>query len=336
MTSVHPACDPSELDGYSNGVVGAAGAANGNSAAGTGGADQSFAARCQHPDVIRCFGFDDNDETLDHYVPPDGVFDQRAMVDTQMKTSGRGAMRFDVPIGASQREMTGYFAINFTPGSRNLNRLSEAPAADYYNIQIGEGESFFVQWRERIEQPLIDGSYLAAPGFSLFLFSIGQGDRPDSLAESVDPLSFVLANAYYEGLVGVNQYNDPVVATVGDTTLLQNVVGCALGATNNPDCVRYLAEEWLTLQMGVTVGTWEMPNSRLEVWVGGESFPVTKIMDHKDRNLPRVSEVSRFGKVYFSLTDEGRSLDVPNNDPVIAARAWVDELIISRSRIEDP
>src|SRR5689334_11196647 len=75
------------------------GAASSSSAPTSGVAEaiSDFERRCSAPGVVRCFGFDDPKVTDSHVRPPWGERTKRGVVDTEIKASGTGSLRFEIP-----------------------------------------------------------------------------------------------------------------------------------------------------------------------------------------------------------------------------------------------
>ena len=129
-------------------------------------ATAEFSKRCSRPEVVRCFGFDNQTQTDAYIDPPSWQKVKRARVVQDIRASGNGSLRFEVPFG-SGANTSGSFWLNFS---------------DNLKIQFGENSEFYVQWVQRFSQeflaPLIetarDGNrrLLAAginPASSIFL-----------------------------------------------------------------------------------------------------------------------------------------------------------------------
>lgn len=316
-------CDPWSLDGYADGQL-----TTSTSGVG-GGTDSSFAARCAAPGVLRCFAFDDEAELLAYYTPPGTTVENLASVDTTEKASGRGSMMLSVPAGSREPSVAGEFAINFTPDSKNRNKLNDPPPQDYYSVGIAEGQTVYVQWRQRFEQQLLDGSFVEKKtNTALQTFFVGKGDSPDRPSFLEESPSFSLTNDQYRGVVGATGVF-PVTTQGPAGEQIQNVTGCRADAFQGPECVRFLPNEWMTFQIAMTVGTASTPTTRLQVWVGAESFPKQAVIDQSDQ---LTGDADVYGKLYFALQDRL----LPFGATRSATRCWVDELIISREAIADP
>jgi len=98
--------------------------------------DADFQARCRAPGVIRCLGLDSEADADQCIRPPWGQQVKRGRIVTDVKASGAGSLRFEIPSNST----------NDTSGSLQLN------FADDFSVQRGEGEEFFVQWRQHLVQ----------------------------------------------------------------------------------------------------------------------------------------------------------------------------------------
>jgi hypothetical protein len=317
------------------------------------GADDSppakdFEARCQDPAVIRCFGFDTEADVRSRLSPAwDGQL--RAQVVTDVKASGAGSLRFEVPT-RSPANTSGSFALNF---------------ADDLTVQFGEGQEFYVQWRQRLSPEFLT-PYTGGGGFKQIV--IGEGDRPQAKAYSCTEIDLVVGNAMNRGFpqmyhscgVKDGQYEglqEPVVVPTHDF-LLQNAIRRCLYSLKKPvpPCHGYQADQWMTFQVHVKVGTWYRNDrayrhdSTVQLWVADEGKPSRLVIDHSPRSadcqkqktslppcqtgydLVNLNPAAKYGKLWLLPYNTGKS-ELQNHP---TAYTWYDELIISRTRIPDP
>ena len=123
--------------------------------------------------------------------------------------------------------------------------------------------------------------------------------------------------------------------------LLQNGLVCKRRGLG-PDCFRWVADEWMTFQLGITTGPRvgdEFSNSRVRFWGAREGQPSTLLVDWKPGisgywplAAGPVAEDQRFGKIWLLpyMTDK----DPAQIHPL--CKTWYDEVIISTQRIPDP
>jgi hypothetical protein len=118
----------------------------------------------------------------------------------------------------------------------------------------------------------------------------------------------------------------------------------AKGTSAPPGCVGWVADEWMTFQVEVSLGprsylSNDFENSTYKLWIAREGQPSALVIDWKPgvagyfplaAGPPR--EDQRFGKVW--LLPYMTSKDWRQIHPL--AQTWYDELIISRQRIPDP
>src|SRR5580765_4505567 len=108
-----------------------------------GGVALGFEDRCAQPGVVKCFGFDSQEQTDPFIYPPWGLTSKRARIVTDVKASGSGSLRFEIPSNTGS-DTSGSFWQNFS---------------DDLSIQFGEGEEFYVQWRQRFSREFLDTVY---------------------------------------------------------------------------------------------------------------------------------------------------------------------------------
>jgi hypothetical protein len=296
-------------------------------------ATRDFLARCQAPGVIRCVGFDSQQEIQGHLMPAwDGSY--RGTVDPQVKASGQGSLRFEIPSN-SPGNTSGTFSIDFS---------------DDLSVQFGEGQEFYVQWRQRFSPELLSTRFANGEGWKQII--IGEGDRPGKRADSCTQLEVVVQNSYqrgfpqmyhscggkdgnYDGL----QYWDN---RIGNYTL-QNAVGCNYGHPTSPPCFNYKPNQWMTFQVHIKVASWYTNNGRhkndstVQLWVANEGHPSKLVIDFRPESghgydLANNDPQAKYGKVW--LLPYHTNKDKAQAHPT--AYTWYDELIISRNRVPDP
>jgi hypothetical protein len=281
-----------------------------------------FVTRCQAPGVIRCFGFDSQTKTDPHIYPPWGQTQKRAMVVSDVTASGAGSLRFEIPSNSGS-DTSGSFWLNF---------------ADDFSIQFGEGDEFYVQWRQRFAPEFINTAYAGGGGWKQII--VGEGDRPGVTANSCTQLEIVVTNSYHLGY--------PVMyhscgEKDGDFDGLYS-----------KGSGKYFPNEWMTFQIHVKIGTWYKndgnyhQNSTVQLWVAREGKGAELVVDLS----PELATL--FG---FKIPGTGTGYDLANNNPAArygklwllpynthkdssvshpTAYTWYDDLIISTARIADP
>lgn len=298
-----------------------------------GESDADFKARCNGPGVIRCFGFDSMDDVRRHLDPAaDGVY--RGEIDQNVKASGAGSLRFTIPTHSSANT-SGNFSLEF---------------ADDLSAQFGAGEEFYVQWRQRFSPEMLTTSYKGGNGWKQAI--IGEGSRPGHRAYSCTDIEVVVENTYqvnaprmYHSCGRKDGQYEPfqVYGQQQQAWLIQNVVGCPHNIVTSPPCFMYKANEWMTFQVRIKVGTWYKNDkkyrhdSTIQLWVADEGKRSKLVIDLSPErgtgyDLFNDDPAAKYGKVWLLPynTDKDASQDHPT------AYTWYDELIVSRTRIPDP
>jgi hypothetical protein len=120
--------------------------------------------------------------------------------------------------------------------------------------------------------------------------------------------------------------------------LLQNACGCRYQKQTFPPRVGYKADQWMTFQVHVKVGTWYKndkkyhPDSMIELWVAEEGKPSKLVISRTDYDVANNNPEAKYGKIWLLPYNTGKSAGQAHP----TAYTWYDELIISRQRIPDP
>jgi hypothetical protein len=278
-----------------------------------------FHSRCQAPGVVRCFGFDTVDEVLPLLKSAaDGHI--HGFVDSSTKASGGAALRFDVMphLGANS---SGAFVLD-------LPR------------QFGSGDEFFVQWRQRFDQEMVSRAFRKGEGWKQAIF--GAASTGSCTANEV-----VVQNTYHRGFPQMyhscggkdSQYEGLVPMVPPSDFLLQDATGCSYSDQRSSRCLRYRADQWMTFQVHVKVGTWYVNksgsyhrDSTVELWVAEENKPSVLVISLPDYDLTHESADQKYGRIW--LLPYNTNKDDSEDHPV--AHTWYDELIVSTRRIPDP
>src|SRR5207248_5640882 len=132
-----------------------------------------FQSRCKSSGVIRCWSFDDAAATDAHVLPPYGSTTKLGQVVNDVVADGAGALRFTVP-SQSGGDTSGSFWLDF---------------ADDFSQQFGEGQEFYVQYRVRYNDVMVNTHFNNSNGFKMSI--LGEGDRRGTTAYSCTTLEFV-------------------------------------------------------------------------------------------------------------------------------------------------
>src|SRR6266851_5535241 len=255
--------------------------------------DVDFAARCDGPGVVKCVGFDSRRDIAGIWGDRSGILPGKSppVIDTAVKASGDGSLKFTVPMNSSANSSASYFT-NFS------NDLS---------IQFDSGQEFYVQWRQRFSPEFVD------PGAEWKQAIIGEGDRPGctsssfkNCAASCTTLEVVAQNIsnrkfprLYHSCGGKDgQYEGLYEPVPPDDFLFQNGIrnpGCLYHLVNSakpymPPCVGYKPNQWMTFQVHIKVGTWYRNDkvyrhdSTLQLWVAEEGKPSVLVIDYSPKD----------------------------------------------------
>jgi MYXO-CTERM domain-containing protein len=306
-------------------------------------ADDDFAARCSHADVVACVGFDDAADIAGDSESNSGILPGATtpMLDASTRASGASSLLFTIPSNSAADTSGSYFT-NF---SEDLS------------VQFDGDSEFYVQWRQRFSPEFIAEPYVGGGGWKQAI--IGTGDQPAQRYYSCTSLEVVTQNSghrsfpqMYNSCSGSAShgpyapFEEPFDAY---DFKLQNArpepyclysQGQTDPATYFPpdgNCFGYVADEWMTFQVGITTGPRqgdEFVDSHVRLWVAREGEPAELVLEWGPYNLTAgaAEEMQRFGKVWLLPYNTGK--DESAAHPM--AFTWYDELIVSRSRIADP
>jgi hypothetical protein len=303
-----------------------------------------FQTRCQDVHVIRCVNFDSAAVLAGTYGDNSGSLPGDAVpaIDTTIKASGTGALKFTIPSNSNANSSGSYFT-NFS---------------DNLQTQFGENAEFYVQWRQRFSPEFLNVVFAGGGGWKQAI--IGTGDQPNgTLYASCTALETVVQNTLTRGFA--QMYNSctgstshvpyhPFNTSFGAFDFkLQNARPTPFclysqGQTNpvsffSPigNCFRYVANEWMTFQVSIKTGPRvndEFTNSQIKLWIARAGQPAELVLDFGPYNLTAgpPAEDQKYGKVWLLPYNTGKS--AATSYPV--AYTWYDELIISTARIADP
>lgn len=318
-----------------------------------GAADSAFAAvappaaaaldfnkRCKQPGVIKCVGFDQPGDIAGRFGQPSGIAKgaSEPMLDGAVKASGDSSLKFTIP-SQSPADTSGSYFTNFS---------------DDLALQFGENQEFFVQWRQRFSQALLTTRYRGGRGWKLAI--VGTGDQPKKTYGSCTALEVVVNSFYQEGFpilynscTGSSSHRafDPFQERLPPYDFkLQNArpaPHCLYSQKPSSylppagNCLGYFADEWMTFQLRIKTGPRvkdEFADSHVSLWMARENQPSQLVIEWGPYNLTagNPADNQRFGKVWLLPYHTGK--DATEDHPV--AYTWYDELIISRTKIDDP
>jgi hypothetical protein len=272
-------------------------------------------------------------------IPPSGTTDfTRATMDTAIKASGNGSLKFTIPSNSGSDTSGAYFT-NF---STDLS------------VQFGENSEFYVQWRQRFSPELISTQFTGGGGWKQVI--LGSGDQTGKIYASCTALETVVQNHTQKGFPIM--YNSCTGSTShgpyqgffekygtfdfklqnGRATPFCLYSQSATGYfAPNGNCFGYVPNEWITYQVRIKTGPRvgdEFTNSYVTLWVAREGRSSELVVDWGPYNLSAgsLADNQRFGKVWLLPYHTGKSAAQAHP----TAYTWYDELVISRNKIADP
>ena len=315
------------------------------------GADD-FDVRRNGPGVVRSFDFDApaqlGSKTYRSNVWLNCGVKTCATIDTNVKASGAGSLRFDIPT-LSPDNAAGSWSTEFSPD---------------LSVRFGENSEFYVQWRQRVNQAYIDAKILdtsGAPQGGFKSLIIGPGNTAATTYNSCEASHVVLTTFYQSRIpVGYNSctgskshaayagFYETVLGKNGAASdyLIQNgpTLNCSF-RTGGPNCIRWAANEWMTYKIWIKTGarnnvTHEFDNSEYKLWIAREGQPSVLavwwrpgIPGYFPLTAGTASDPNQsFGKI--TLTPFMTAKNPTQDHPLL--QMWFDDLIISRQDIPDP
>jgi len=315
-------------------------------------ASDDFDARKSGPGVLRWFDFDTQAQLGSKKYRSNvwlncGV-KSCATIDTSVRASGAGSLRFDIPT-MSPDNAAGSWSAEFSPD---------------LSVRFGENSEFYVQWRQRFNQAFLDTKLLDTSGSAqggVKQIIIGPGNTPTKVYNSCEA-SHLVTTTYYQSKIPVG-YNSctgsashaaysgfyqPVLGANKAPTdyLIQNgpTLNCSF-RTGGPNCIRWAANEWMTFKVWVKTGprnntTHEFDDSEYKLWIAREGQPSVLAIWWRP-GIPGYFPLTAgtaddpnqsFGKVTLLpfMTNKSPTQDHP------LLQTWYDDLIISSQDIPDP
>ncbi len=277
---------------------------------------ESFRLRCAQPGVLRCVSLDDAGQAPNL---PDG----RGPMGLLYTGAASGAPRVDCEVAASGCSLRFTVPSRSGPGAPGSWFLN---FSDNFSASFGEGEEFYVQWRQRFSPAFLERG-IRGDGWKQAI--IGEGDRPGYAPDgkvvwSCTQLELVVQNNYMRGYP---QMYHSCGGKDGNYEPLQTAAQ-----------IEYRPDEWMTFQVRVRIGTWYRNDrnyhrdSEVELWVAREGERSRRAVVARGYDLANTSPHARYGKLwllpYHSNKDDSQAH--------AAGHTWYDEVIVSRAPVPDP
>jgi hypothetical protein len=295
--------------------------------------EDDFAARCGAAGVVYCAGLDSaTANVIDGLtVIPDGESVYRYAIDANVRTSGAGALRFDLPppphTGAN------------IAGSLQSTAEGQGTGGNTFK----HNQTFYYQYRFRLSKFLLDNSYGAN-----FSWKVGYFYR---YPVPCGALGLVIVNWYNTGLL-TGYTNCGQKAFVTDETtglweppdssqyIQQGDYPCRYAFSATDPCFRMLPNLWYTVYAQIDIGDWGV-STRVRYYIATEKDPVYKKFIDVDglpmdcNNPPGcLSDTEGYQAVTLDggyMTNLATTAGYP-----YPAHIWYDELIVSTSPIAAP
>ncbi len=340
-----------------------------------GGSD--FTTRCNAFGVFFCNGFDTSSDRGSEgfgnargFGSADGSAcnaNNCPTIDTSVKVSGAGSLKFTIAPGGSGADAGSYWA---------------NPSTDR-SVRFGEGQTWYVQFRQRVT-----ASYTSAADNNNKIHWVSS--RPDlpgcTTSTSASENGLCFATCTENELVNQNQYTDPTKAfprwytacpdqinnfefiepitpgqynlengRTGVGCLYDNVVAGNIFPPNG-NCFPFSFDQWVTWSYKISLGTIgtgtagglcydasnpKIPTNKGNCYYGGQfqvragldGQPLTEVLNWTGPMIAKYNTNPtelKYGKIFFApYTGVGSVL--PSG-----ANMWFDELIMSTSPIADP
>ena len=328
--------------------------------------EQDFADRCAAAGNILCYGFDTQAD-VDQYQLINTSVDRSSCehqelsynpcgwVDPNIKASGSGSLRFEFPSNSTSG-LPGQFPINFS-GSPHRGSPTNGPGP--FNVLFGEGDTFYISWRQRMDDAFLH-PFAASGGGGFKQIIISAGDRDNFTAGSCTILEIVQQNvdtrgfpAWYDACSGPNPFA-PFQKNVGNSIHVKQNFGDYFSAPtcdsrhhvtsttpnkfppDDPPCFSYFrhVNQWVTYQIKVQIGTWGQNDSEVTIWAAGPNDLDWMLLHREsdlqlDNNSPSVLQYGKLWLLPFLTGKDPSESHAP-------AHTWYDELIVSTSFISAP
>jgi hypothetical protein len=271
-----------------------------------------FDKRCHATGVLVCEGFDSADKFQAAKWPASGLYPAgdgklRGTLDTSVKASGGGSLRFEIP------------------------PHSPANASGYWRQMIGKsfgaGTTYYVQFRQRFSKEMLKNSF-GDTTWKQALFHNGTATCSD--------IEIATVQYYHDGFpMMYTACGGRMIATNGGQPpylLEQGDYNCWYGQYNAKSCFMYPAEQWVTFYYQVSIGHWGKGDSSVNAWVALDGQQYRQWIKIKDFVLQNDKPGQDYDTVTLLTYMTGKSMSIDHP----AAYTWYDELIVSSEPISPP
>ena len=278
-------------------------------------AELDFQKRCHAPGVVRCIGFDSPKDFIPAVWPDSGLYPSgdghiRGTMDRNVKASGNGSLRFEIP--------------SFSPANVS-GAWRQAMGKSF-----GEGSTFFVQFRQRFSREMLTNHWGEGISWKQVIFH-----GPDATCGDVE---LTTANYYNAGIpIMYTDCGNRGLYTNGGRPpclLQQGDYSCPYGHMDHSECFYYPSGQWTTFYYQVSIGHWGKADSTVKAWVAQNGKPYKQWINMEHFILHNQAPGKNdYGYVTLLpyMTDKNMKV---NGGPT--AYTWYDELIVSTQPIVAP
>jgi len=273
---------------------------------------KDFDARCKASGVLVCEGFDSAEVFAAPKWPATGIYPAydkvtRGTLDTKVKASGNGSLRFEIPTHSGAN------------GAGSWRQPIEH--------NFGQGSTFYVQFRQRFSKEMLENKW-GKTAWKQAIFH--------NAAETCGPVELTTVNYYSNGFpIMYTDCGQLSLYTNGGnppTKLEQGDYSCWYGQYNKKDCFYYPVDQWVTFYYQVSIGHWGKPDSTINAWVALDGQGYKQWIQKAKFTLRNPHPGNDYDTVTLLpyMTGKDGSIDHPT------AYTWYDELIVSQQPIAPP
>lgn len=308
---------------------------------GSGGtALQDFQSRCAASGVIVCEGFDSASEFVHATSPNTGLYSNSGNIgivqDTSVYASGGGSLKFPIKANAGQ-------GASVLDNNWLQTFCSAHPPNACTPTVFQQNSDFYIQFRYRVdsnyvntnwELPQNGGSSPKIADIAHHSSSCGQTELTlNNRGGTAMPMMYGACGGYgmyvQTGTTLENQ-NTPY-------NFQSDYYNCQYPQTPHPPggCFTMPANTWMTFYEHIHIGTYNQPNSIVEVWVSTGYTDALKYLIHITNFTmppPDGGPITGYDAIWFNVYMTG-FLSTATNP---AANVWLDEVIVSTQPIAAP
>jgi hypothetical protein len=273
---------------------------------------ETFEERCHKEGVLVCVGFDTPKEFVPAKWPNSGLYPAwdnayRGSLDTGVRASGKGSLRFEVPSHSAANAAGSW-----------VQRMGHS---------FGEESTFYVEFRQRFSAEMLKNKW-GETSWKQVIFH--------NSASSCSDVELTTGQYYQEGLpimytdcggrgIFTNNGTPPYKLEQGD-------YDCWYSHINRKDCFFYPSNQWTTFYYQVSIGHWGKPDSTVNAWVALDGQPFRQWIQLPNFILKNDTPGRDYDTVTLLtyMTNKNATVDHP------VAYTWYDELIVSTAPIAPP